>query len=171
MAVQKHDLLESVICQRLGDVEHMVDEMLEVAVDRAREVHDMACVAIAHGGQDEHFCPVSALRHRERSRWDRRCPHPAADAVRAVRRRRTARRRPCPCRWRHSSRATSISRTEIRLRRGSFLSPPIACLSLPICRSASLSSSLARTMSQAALFCPTEELHPTERPENRGAKP
>jgi hypothetical protein len=55
VAVQEHDLFEAVIGQRLRDVEHVVHEMLEVVVDRAREVHHVPRVAVADGGEDEHL--------------------------------------------------------------------------------------------------------------------
>ena len=37
VAVQQDDFFEAVVGERLGDVEHVVDEVLEVVVDRARE--------------------------------------------------------------------------------------------------------------------------------------
>src|ERR687884_164145 len=55
VAVEEHDLLEAVVGERLGDVEHVVHEVLEVVVDRSGEVHDVAGVAVADGRQHQHL--------------------------------------------------------------------------------------------------------------------
>src|SRR5262249_22095556 len=55
VAVEQHDLLEAVVGERLGDVEDAADEVLEVAVDGAGEVHDVAAVAVPVRWQDEHL--------------------------------------------------------------------------------------------------------------------
>ncbi len=98
VAVQEDDLLEPVVGEALGDVEHAVDEVLEVGVDGPGEVHDVPGVAVVIGGQDQHLVgnvPARALGDLGR---DRRRPRRAAGAARAARRRRTAARRPCPAR-------------------------------------------------------------------------
>src|SRR5260370_27830330 len=55
MAVQEHNLLESVIGQRFRDVEHVMHEVLEIIVDRAGKIHDMPGVPVTYGGQNEYL--------------------------------------------------------------------------------------------------------------------
>ena len=68
MAVQQDDLLEAVVGEALGDVEHAVHEVLEMGVDRARKVHHVAGVAIAMGRQHQHLLGDDPARARGRSR-------------------------------------------------------------------------------------------------------
>jgi hypothetical protein len=53
VAVEEDDLLEAVVGQRFGDVEHVMHEVLEVVVDRARKIHDVARVAVGDDRQHE----------------------------------------------------------------------------------------------------------------------
>ena len=53
--VQQHDLLEAVVGERFRDVEHVIDEMLEVIIDRAGKIHDVPGVAVADRGQHQQF--------------------------------------------------------------------------------------------------------------------
>ncbi len=53
VTVEQNDLLEAVIGERLGDVEHHRHEVLVMAVDRAGEVHHVSGVAVTHDRQHE----------------------------------------------------------------------------------------------------------------------
>ena len=58
---------EPVVGQTLADIEHVLDEVLEVNVDRAREVHHVVDVAIAHRRKNETDLrpqPRRSRRHR-----------------------------------------------------------------------------------------------------------
>ena len=55
MAIEQDNLLEPVVGQRAGDVEHMMHEVLEVLVDGAGKIHDMAGVAIGNDREDKHL--------------------------------------------------------------------------------------------------------------------
>lgn len=55
VAIEEENFFEAVVSERFCDVEHVIDEMLEVIVDRAREIHDVPCVAIANGRQNKEF--------------------------------------------------------------------------------------------------------------------
>ena len=68
MAVQQDDLLEPVVGEALGDVEHVVHEVLEVGVDRAGKVHHVAGVAVGDDRQHAASCRGSSGRRRGRSR-------------------------------------------------------------------------------------------------------
>src|SRR5262249_51421127 len=58
--VEQDDFLEAVVGERFGDVEHVVDEMLEMIVNRSWKIHDVARVAITNGGQHEQFVRYQA---------------------------------------------------------------------------------------------------------------
>src|SRR5205814_6112193 len=51
VAVEKDDLLEAMVGQRFGDIEHVMHEVFEIVVDGPREIHDVARVAISNHGQ------------------------------------------------------------------------------------------------------------------------
>ena len=53
MAVDDDHLLEAVVSQALADVEHVLDKMLEVNVQRAGKVHDMMHIAVTDRRQHE----------------------------------------------------------------------------------------------------------------------
>jgi len=69
VAVEQHDLLEAVVGQRLRDVEHMMHEVLEIVVDGAGEIHDVAGVAVGHDRQHQKLVGI-ASRRRGRCRPD-----------------------------------------------------------------------------------------------------
>ena len=112
VAVEQDDLLEPVVGERLRDVEHLVDEVLEMGVDRAREVHHVARVAIGDGRQDEQLVGRRAAGAEARPRSGRGCRRRAAGEARAARRRRTGTMQTFPPRPRPRSRARSTSRSE-----------------------------------------------------------
>src|SRR5215471_8478966 len=55
MPVQQKNLFKAVIGERFGHVENAVDKVLEMAVDGAREIHDVAAIAVPVGRQHQHF--------------------------------------------------------------------------------------------------------------------
>ena len=55
MSIEQHDLLKSVIGQRLGDVQHMMHKVLEVIVDRAGKIHHVSRVTVGDDWQYQHF--------------------------------------------------------------------------------------------------------------------
>ena len=55
MAIEEEDFFEAVVSERFCDVENVIDEMLEVIIDRAREIHDVPGVTITNGWKNKEF--------------------------------------------------------------------------------------------------------------------